>query len=273
VFNSTAGPTGWHILTYYLTTRKTYLLSSGPFDVDPDWSTDKDWIVYVRGVPPNPNLQLWRMRYDGSGKKRLSPDDKSCQGPHFSPDGRRVLFGAQSSQRWDLVVIDTSGAGWEQLTTPETVPFYYSASFAYPTWDRTGNKVLFYFRRIDTGQRGLAILDLRSKDLFLLSSLDSLQPYDPVWSPVRDEIAFVGMIPGLEGPKIFRANADGRDLLQLTDSWGSYYPDFSGDGEMIVYTSKESLESDEEIWTMRRDGSNKKKIIEARGYGQGQPAW
>jgi len=64
---------------------------------DLDLSPDGEWVVYSAGEPnyeaDQPQSDLWRARWDGSGKRALTrtPDADEYQ-PKFSPDGRWIAF-------------------------------------------------------------------------------------------------------------------------------------------------------------------------------------
>ncbi len=67
---------------------------------------------------------------------------------------------------------------------------------------------------------------------------------------------------------IFTADADGKNLRRLTDTWGyDAEATISTDGRMIVFTS--TRDGDLEIYTMAPDGSGVKRLTTALGYDGG----
>jgi Tol biopolymer transport system component len=71
-----------------------------------------------------------------------------------------------------------------------------------------------------------------------------------------------------EGMDIFKADADGKNLIRLTeapgyDAEGSYSPD----GKQIVFTS--FRDGDADIYIMDADGKNPHRIVAAKGYDGG----
>jgi len=271
--SSHAGIKGWHLVLFSLNNNATYKLTSGPFDIIPAWSPDKREIYFTRGIPPNPNLRIWKMRYNGDSKRALTPPDKNCGDPKVSPDGRSIAFISNTGKRWDIFVMDTSGNNWQQITSSSTVPSYEVTTFGYPSWAPDSKRLIFAFHRSDINKGGLAVLDLKSNSFRHLSDLDSLKPYSPEWSPTHEEFVFVGIINDGKGPKIFRSNASGGNIVQLTDSWGSSAPDWSLDGKEIAYESQDSLKGYITIWIMDRDGTNKRKLIDVPGVDVTEPAW
>lgn len=95
--------------------------------------------------------------------------------------------------------------------------------------------------------------------------------YDPVWSPVNNEIALVATESGND--EIWRINYDGSELQQLTkNSWEwDKHPTWSPDGQQIVFYSNRT--GNNQIWMMNRDGSNQRLLMEANPYNDFDPVW
>ncbi len=67
---------------------------------------------------------------------------------------------------------------------------------------------------------------------------------------------------------IFRANADGSELVRLTDAPGyDAEGSYSADGKQIVFTS--FRDGDAEIYVMDADGSHPRRITQSKGYDGG----
>jgi Tol biopolymer transport system component len=273
IYQATHPQLGWYILLTSGDYIHHHRLSATGFDIAPQWSPDKQWIVFVKGFP-DANPSIWKMRFNGSGKTRLTPMNRYCESPTISPHGR-IAFTVESGRRLDIFVMDSAGTEWQQITTPATIPFYDSTRFGRPTWSRDGSQILFSYYRPDTPYglaTGIAMIEIASGRLTLIPALDNLHPYNLDWSPTRDEIVFAGHI--MEGgPKVFRSDMDGRNTRQLTVSEGAFLPNWSPDGEKIAYVNVDQLGGELTIWIMDRDGTNKRKIIEIPGEEATAPSW
>jgi Tol biopolymer transport system component len=63
----------------------------------PVFSPDGGWIVY--SAPSRAGWKLWRMRPDGSGKRRFGKSAFHENDPAVSPDGRFVVFAGTKQER------------------------------------------------------------------------------------------------------------------------------------------------------------------------------
>lgn len=277
IYLSTTGFPGWQIMSRQ-EDQLTFRVSTGPFDIDHDWSWDKQLIIYVRGVPPQQFLQIWRMKYNGDDKKPLTPGGIDCQTPSFSPDGRQIAFAGLTDTTLGvrhLVITDASGRGWRQVTTDSTVSGFDWISFANPTWFPDGEKVVVQFTGLKnaTAVQMLGIVDLATKVFSPLSAVSHLAPWLPNVSPNGEKIAFVSGANG-GGTDIFTVNVGGTNLQQLTNNKSSWEPDWSPDGKQIAFSQAGDDPKSNGIWVMNADGSGKKLLIPAPENGSvGKPRW
>ena len=267
VYLSGRGGLGWQVfLTHnYL---ESFRLTGGLFDTQADWSPDKKWIVFVRGLPGGA-FQVWKMRYDGEGKQALTPVDRDCEGPHFSPDGRKIAFNFLTGARYDIFVMDSDGKNWEQLSDSVRIPFWKNATFAMFDWSPDGQSIVFTFYRFDADRprSSVGILNLGTGEFRHVEKLDPVEPYQLRWSPVSNEFVFVG-----SGARIYRSNTDGTAIVELAGLY-SYEPDWSFDGKEIAYTHLDSLAGFRTVWTMARDGTNKIQRIALPDHHNSAPVW
>lgn len=79
---------------------------------------------------------------------------------------------------------------------------------------------------------------------------------------------------GPEGSQIYTIDPDGTDLLQLTrfrHGAVAFMPRWSADARRIAFVSNAS--GNDELWTMRSDGTRKRQITDEPGVGHYWPTW
>jgi hypothetical protein len=98
--------------------------------------------------------------------------------------------------------------------------------------------------------------------------------YDPAWSPVSNEIAFVANES--RNDEIWIINYDGTGVRQLTHNeweWDKS-PSWSPDGKQIVFTSNRT--GNLQLWVMNADGSNQRLLMgwdNWTPYNDWAPVW
>jgi Tol biopolymer transport system component len=143
----TAGSTQALIMTIAPNGAQLQVLGGGPgANVDPTYSSDGRWIVYVGCPSPTCNpetTEVFKMPADGSGSRvRLTTDNLRDQDPVLSPDGRTVAFLTQTYGpsaaapygEWHLRLVDSDGTDVRQITSG---PSFESA----PRWSPDGSRI------------------------------------------------------------------------------------------------------------------------------------
>lgn len=105
----------------------------------------------------------------------------------------------------------------------------------------------------------------------LLTHFGAGMAYDGVWSPSREQIAFVSNDSGND--EIWVVNRDGSDLRQLTRddfNWWDKHPSWSPDGNQIVFWSNRTGHG--QIWVMDADGNNLYSLSRT-GFNDWDPVW
>jgi Tol biopolymer transport system component len=90
-------------------------LTEDPLDTEPAFSPDGRTIAYARGG------DLYSVRPDGSGQRRLTSGGELDSAPLVSPDGRTVVFERRASEgvAADLYKVRVKGGGIRALTSGE----------------------------------------------------------------------------------------------------------------------------------------------------------
>jgi dipeptidyl aminopeptidase/acylaminoacyl peptidase len=103
------------IVALTLTGLRTQLTDNAVADSAPDASPDGARIVFMRAGADPERHELWLMRRDGTGKRRLTfgHDDRD---PRWSADGRRVFFSRETDTGGaDLMAVPAAGGLVERI--------------------------------------------------------------------------------------------------------------------------------------------------------------
>ncbi len=91
---------------------------SGQYCHQPDWSPDGQWIAFASDREGN--IELFKVRSDGTELTRLTEHPGIDCRPRWSRDGQWLLFSSNRSGNFDLFAIRSSGDDLRQLTTHPT---------------------------------------------------------------------------------------------------------------------------------------------------------
>jgi dipeptidyl aminopeptidase/acylaminoacyl peptidase len=162
-------------------------------DIQPAWSPDGTQIAFV-----SRRADLWFqvhvMNADGTNIRALTSLATVQQSPTWAPDSRRIAFQCGAA----LCLINADGSGLQTW-------FSSSINAGKPDWSPDGRRIAFAF---DGG------VWLRNVDASGATRLTD--GADPAWSPDGSQVVFVrrDALGGYE--HLWRINADGTGLLQLT---------------------------------------------------------
>ena len=106
----------------------------------PSWSKDGRWLAFIVGPPfasAAVDVDIWKIRSDGSGAVSLTPDsDANDALPDFSPDGRRLVFRSRRDGNAEIYLMNADGGGVQRLTRHE-------ATDTMPAFSSGGDRVAF----------------------------------------------------------------------------------------------------------------------------------
>ena len=200
---------------------------------EPTWSPDGRRIAFGRGS------ELWVMRADGSGAKRL----EGVYGAEadWSPDGERLVFTSLGYKgRYGIAIVRADGSSGRTLTT--------LVRDGSPTWSPDGRRIAFTrFRYEASGGQDIYTISPSGKGRGRL--IGDCYCNQPDFSPDGRHLAFsIGTTS-----RIHVARADGTGRRRLTSGIGAE-PAWSPSGRYIAFRRGEDL------YVMRRDGSRLRRI-------------
>ena len=220
-------------------------------------------------------FQIWKMKFNGSNKHLITPENISCTSPRISPNGQKLLFTVEINNLYQIIISDTLGNNWHQITDTNIIPNVSEATFYLPSWVPDGENIIFTYHDYIPYQYmppHLAIMNINSQEVTLFTKIDTLFPHHAKISPKLNELIFVGK--GLPGDQLYLINTDQTNLVKLTNSFIVKDCDWSVDGEKIIFSqTTESIDEPYSIWVMNRDGSQKRKIISTEESSCLSPDW
>ena len=211
--------------------------------------------------------QIFVVKPDGTGKRRLTQEGKQNFFPAWSPDGKRIAFTSDRSGSHQIWVMEADGSNPRQLTT--------EGENMVPTWSPDGKRLAFGSNR--TGHFEIWVTDADGSHQKQLTKTDTgVGNNAAAWSPDGRRIAFSSTRSGHVA--IWVMDPDGGHLTQLTTPYGDRYPDsnvpaWSPDGTKIAFWS--GLERRYgNVWVMDADGGNRKQLTDQpAGVNCDEPAW
>lgn len=253
-------------------------------DTNPDWSPDGARIAFERCSETN--CEVWTVKADGTGAKRLGPDclrrpDAACSDrstPTWSPNGKQLAFGSASKEVRDgtlkyteISVMNADGSGVRQVTDV-TADKPFSMDVNRPAWSPDGKRLVFEVQNLKTAdppnRRALFVVNADGSGLRQLTPWSLNGGDHPDWSPDGNLILFRAVSTAQKhSGNLYTIRPDGSGLRQLTR-----YPapktvllgSFSPDGNWITF-SRFSDTPYPAIYIIRTDGTGVRRVTQASG--------
>ena len=237
------------------------------------WSPDGRWIVgrpdQTEELARRGSSALYLVPLGSGSPHRLTeakaPDIDGA--PAFSPDGRRLAYGAcVNFKRVCGVNVIELRSDYSPAGPPRRLANA-GRTVRSIAWSRDGASVVY-----DTNARGR--WELWRVSLDGAAEPERLEiPGDhsrqPAVAPAGDRLAFERASQVLS---VFKLRTDGEPEPVLVSTAWDYNPRFSPDGRRIAFSSRRSGDV-EEIWLASADGSGARQLTHGPGTRQTAPAW
>jgi len=164
-----------------------------------------------------------------TGKVRALTRGARARDPHVFPDGSRVVFVRQASDRSELASVGIDGAGMEDLTRSEP-----GTQWSDPHVSPGGDQIVACRWR-PSGLMDLVLVDLASGDLSSLME-DRIREMEPIWTSDGGAIVFRSDRDGISN--LYALRLSDRALYRVTRVLGgAFAPDVSPDGRLVAFAS------------------------------------
>lgn len=229
-------------------------------------------LVFQRLLDPsNENSsQIFRL---GSPSEQLTRFPGGAFSPDFSPDGTRLVIERRLQGRDPGALYITRADGSEPVPLTTTCSGRCLGE-GEPAWDPSGTRIVF------KRAYGPVVKDIAARVDLVLANADGSgeqvirrfatlkrngqEPHNPQFSPDGRKIAITientTTKPTLASA-IYVLNADGSHLRRITPlKLNAGNPDWSPDGKRIVFNSSYEGQRQAEIYTVRPDGSGRRRV-------------
>jgi TolB protein len=187
----------------------------------------------------------------------------ACTDPSWSPDGKQIVFSSQqvsvSGHPIDIYVVDVTKTSQPQLL---------QQAAELPVWQPHGDLIAF----LSTRQDKPGIFLMRPNGEIVRTLAADLGRGGMVWSPDGTRLAFSVASSPAERSDLYVIDADGSNLIRLTNSPDAFdsAPSWSPDGQQITFQS--TMNEHTEIYVVNVDDTNLRRLMD-NPLDQSSPVW
>jgi Tol biopolymer transport system component len=232
-----------HLYTVDIRTGEVFTLTSGTDSMELGqalaWSPDSLQIAFVSSEVDTPSSiavgefhwYLYVVNRDGTGKRRLTPQEGKIESVDWSPTGGQILF-EQNGAIW---TVHPDGSGlFKVADTP--IEYYWRPYKAQPVWSPDGRQIAFAAPGVGEEQNAdIFVVNANGSGLVNLTQ-DPSYDFQPAWSPDGQHIAFATTRHGQRDSAIYIMDTDGSNCRQVfhDTTWIARDPIWSPDSSLII---------------------------------------
>jgi Tol biopolymer transport system component len=140
--------------------------------------------------------------------KLLEQKDIEHAYPHWSSDGKHILFQSNISGLWQIYIMSENGTNLVQLTKD-------SSNNNYPDWSPNNNEICFVSDR--TGNEEIFAMDVNGGNARQLT-INNVRDIHPYWTPDGSKIIFNSTRGDSGDFEIYEMLPDGSSIIRLTNT-------------------------------------------------------
>ena len=207
----------------------------------------------VPGDPSTTDMEIFRIKPDGTGLKQLTVNAVLDDGPAMSPNGTKIAYSHEFAPGdRDILVMNRDGSNTKFLTTSTDAEWT-------PDWSPDGSKIAY---TVGTSASEIFVMNADGSGKTNLFPNPNQPDFRPVFSPNGTRVAFTSL-DGVGGDfEIYETSAAGGSAVRwplTVNATDDYRPEYSPDGSRIYYdsagVSSSNPEGDFEVMATTLDGS------------------
>jgi len=220
-------------------------------NMEPVWSYDGEHIVFTS--TRDGNKEIYTMNPDGSQQTNITNNAADDYSPVWSPKEDSIAFVSEREDSdfgdGEIFIVKSDG------TSPINISQSPTSTERSPKWSPDGQRLAFESDR--KSKPGIYIVQVDGTNLTFLAPGST-----PSWSADGKQLAFEAVEEDLSQWDIYKINADGSDLINLThDSASDTFPVWSPNGTYIAFKSQFGKDGDG-LYIMTSDGNSVELIYE-----------
>lgn len=211
---------------------------------------------------------IYMIKLDGLERRRLTNSPGFDGFSAWSPDGRRIAFASdRNSGNWELYVMNSDGTEQQRLTNTS------KEDEGAPVWSPDGEKIAYVVDPF--GDPTIWVMKADGSGSRRLARASW-----PSWSANGKRIVYT-VYSGTGEGRLYVMDADGSDrraapgaslIERLSGNADGEEPAVSPDGERIAFAATAGKDN-EEIYTVRIDGSRRTRLTDIPGNDHWPPTW
>lgn len=222
----------------------------------PVWRPDGRYIAYA--AQQEGNWDIWVISIDSRRLYRLTHDAQMETNPLWSPDGMTIGYKVAPNKAYNLTIENFISVA-NGLDAPTYRVWDGIKSIQMNAWSPDGRRIAYTAEAVTnaSGKDRVSYLAV-VEDIHLRGSRTSGTPIvlsqgltlgdrGPVFSPSGDRVAFWAWDRSYQA-SLWMAPVDGSEAVQLTTGGADMYPQFSPDGQSLLFESGRGGNMD--IWVM-----------------------
>jgi Tol biopolymer transport system component len=201
------------------------------FQTEPAWSPNGKLIAFASAR--SGSFDIYVMRADGRGTRRLTSTNDDDQHPTWSPDGRSIAFSRGTPG--DIYIMRPNGSNVRKLLAHPT-------GESEPAWSPDGKWIAYVQREPGSPVRDLWLMRSDGTGSHRLTALDA-SSLNPAWSPDSKHLAFASnVVASLYDIYVLRI---GRKKARRMTHEGpdTFEPAWSPDGGTIAFAQDGSIKT------------------------------